>query len=476
MSADAVVTTWPAPAEEVPSEDYAVLVNGQPVSVYRARVSAMPYNQVWPGYQRPLEQTEVASFATWDMAGPVTVEVAPRRPVWSVQVRPTSYGVQPQVEGGRIRLSMSRPASLTVEVNGTHHALHLFANPPEQDAPTEGQPGVRYFGPGIHNAGVIELASGETLYVAGGAVVHGVVRARGAEGIRIRGRGILDASTFSRQQGGQPVGLGDCRDVTVEGLVLRDPGSWTVVVAGCRDVRLADLKLIGLWRYNADGIDIVNSSAVGIERCFVRSFDDSIAVKGLNRCQGVPTAHLPVVDLNVRDCVIWCDWGRALEIGAETAAPQMRGLRFTDCDIVRTNYAAMDIQHGDQADIHDVRFERIRLEVDDDSLPPVMQEGRDAPFRPSPGWAPRLLVCEIVDTMWRQGDRRGSMHDIHLKDVEVRSRQMPSSRLQGLAPGHEVRGVTIENLRWNGQPVADAEAARLTVNEHVSDVRFVAGG
>ena len=64
-----------APAGEALSEDYQVAVAGRKVPAYACRVSAVPFNQVWPGYQRPLDQTELAAFACWDMSGPVVVEV-----------------------------------------------------------------------------------------------------------------------------------------------------------------------------------------------------------------------------------------------------------------------------------------------------------------------------------------------------------------------------------------------------------------
>ena len=67
------LTSWPAPPGEALSEHYELTVNGQAVPVHACRVSAVPFNQVWPGYQRPLDQTELAGFAFWDMAGPVKV-------------------------------------------------------------------------------------------------------------------------------------------------------------------------------------------------------------------------------------------------------------------------------------------------------------------------------------------------------------------------------------------------------------------
>ncbi|MGA2658782.1 MAG: hypothetical protein ABSH34_14865, partial [Verrucomicrobiota bacterium] len=63
--AAAPATIWAAPPGERLCEDYTLRVNGQPVPVYACRVSAVPFNQVWPGYQRPVDQTELAGFAHW---------------------------------------------------------------------------------------------------------------------------------------------------------------------------------------------------------------------------------------------------------------------------------------------------------------------------------------------------------------------------------------------------------------------------
>ncbi|MBP9903003.1 MAG: right-handed parallel beta-helix repeat-containing protein, partial [Verrucomicrobia bacterium] len=339
---------WPAPKAERVCEDYSLRVNGQPVSVYSCRVSAVPLNQVWPGYQRPLDQTELAGFAHWEMARPVKVEVIAKRPFKNVVVRPGSRAIHPTVRGQRITFTLAKPGQVTVELDGPHHALHLFADPPEIDAPEPDRAGVRYFGPGSHRPGKIQLKSDETLYVAGGAVVYTAIEARGATNVSILGRGVIDTSEYERDQGGGCIRLTDCSNVKIDGVILRDPDVWCLSAFGCRNLEIANVKLIGLWRYNADGIDLCNSQEVVVRNSFVRAFDDAIVLKGIKGLD-----QRPVRNVRVHDNVIWCDWGRGLEIGAETAAPEFADIQFRDCDIIRTTHIAMDIQCGDRAVVHD---------------------------------------------------------------------------------------------------------------------------
>jgi hypothetical protein len=463
------VNCWPAPAGETLSEHYELNVGGKAVPVYACRVSAVPFNQVWPGYQRPLDQTELAGFACWDMSGPVKVVVQSRRPVHSVVVRPTSLGVRTIVETNRISFSLERPGNLVVEINGSHQALHLFAAPPEKDVPAQNAPGVRYFGPGVHRAGRIELHSNEIVYIAGGAVVYGSIHASGASRIRVAGRGILDVSPFPRDEGGGAVRLSDCSDVTIEGIVMRDPDVWCCSLFGCRNVTIANVKLVGLWRYNADGIDVCNSQNVEVRDCFVRAFDDALVIKGLKFHDS-----RPVRDVRFRGCVIWCDWGRAMEIGAETCAPEIADIVFQDCDIVRTTHIAMDIQHGDRAAIHNIRFENIRVEIDDQNPQPRMQNNREEkyPAAPESPYSPTLMEIVIYKTNYSQDEQRGTVRDVTFSDIAVTSTRPPPSSFRGIDAEHGVGDVTIANLRFNGQPVRNAPEARLQIGPHVSDVSF----
>jgi len=469
------VVAWPAPAGEALCEDYELQVEGRPVPVYACRVSAVPFNQVWPGYQRPLDQTEVAGFACWDMTGPVEVAVQSRREVKSVVVRPASLAIRPRVEGNRVVFTLARPAPVVVEVNGPHHALHLLASPPEKDVPAPDAPGVRYFGPGVHKPGRMELKSNETVYLAGGAVVYGSIHASGAAKIRIAGRGILDVSALERGQGGGAVRLVNCTGATIEGITMRDPDVWCCALFGCRDATISNVKLVGLWRYNADGIDVCNSQDVVVEDSFVRAFDDALVIKGLKSRQG-SLDDRPVSNVRFRRCVVWCDWGRAMEIGAETCAPEIAAVAFDDCDIVRTTHIAMDIQHGDRARIHDIRFEDIRVEMELPNPHPVYQQSAEARYAPpnDDQYLPALFVIIIQGTAYSQDKERGSVRNVLLRNISVTAPRMPASSLQGFDAEHNVDGVTFEGLRLNGKPLPSLAEAQISVGAHVSNVRFEA--
>lgn len=463
-------TTWPAPAGEARCEDYRLTVGGQPVPVLACRVSAVPFNQVWPGYQRPVDQTEIAGFASWDMVGPVDVELLSQQPVQSVAVRPAALGIKPVVDGNRIRFSVERPGPVVVEINDRHRALHLFANPPAAAAPAPDTPGLRYFAPGVHRPGKIELKSNDSVYLAPGAFVYGSLSANGATNLHIWGRGVLDVGWAERGKGGGAIRLRGCSDVTVEGLVLRDPDEWCFSLFGCARVAIDNVKLVGLWRYNADGIDVCNSQDVAVRGCFVRSYDDSLVVKGL---KGGFDAR-PVRNVRFSRCVLWCDWGRAMEIGAETCAPEIADVAFEACDVVRTTDIAMDIQHGDRAAVHDIRFEGIRVEVDPSNPRPRMQKAPGETYAGSDleDHFPDLMTLVIYRTFYSKDAARGTIRNVLFKDVDVVAPRMPPSSFRGLDPEHGVDGVTIENLRLNGQPIRDAAAARLAVGKHVRDVRF----
>ena len=132
---------------------------------------------------------------------------------------------------------------------------------------------------------------------------------------------------------------------------------------------LDGINVFGQWRYNTDGIDIVNSKRITVKNAFVHSFDDTITIKGIDRY-----AFENCTDITAENCVLWCDWGRTLEIGFETECREYRDITFRNCDVLRGAYAVCDIQNGDRAEVYNVTFEDIRIELEEFYTPEVLQK------------------------------------------------------------------------------------------------------
>ncbi|HAZ02078.1 MAG TPA: hypothetical protein DCY97_07865, partial [Marinilabiliales bacterium] len=103
------IKTYPAPKGEPRSVDFQMTVNEQPVFVYQARVSKYPVNQLYPGYQRPISQTEIASFAYFDFEGEVTLRITSASEIKTVNISPREFGIVPVVKGNTIELKLSEP-------------------------------------------------------------------------------------------------------------------------------------------------------------------------------------------------------------------------------------------------------------------------------------------------------------------------------------------------------------------------------
>jgi len=193
VGAEAVV--YPALPGEVLSQDYEVWVDGRRADVCKARVLDAPFSKWGRDYGGAY------SFVNFDMAGQVTVRIAAKRSLAMTVIRPQSSCAQLEhAEDNVITITLEGPQKLSIEPEGKKGPLLLFANPMEQDRPQPDAQNVIYFGPGLHQPGAIRVRDGQTLYLAGGALVKGAIAAKGSN-LRICGRGILDGSDYEWQKG-----------------------------------------------------------------------------------------------------------------------------------------------------------------------------------------------------------------------------------------------------------------------------------
>ena len=479
---------YPVQKWEDTCEDYAVKVNGSPVQLHTARASCQPFNRRWPGHQRQKSQTELINFLSMEMDEPVTFEITPKESFEKVTIRPLSLGIQPEIENGTIRFTLEKPAFVTVEPYGRYRALHIFADPISAYGVNPDDENVIYFGAGEHDVGHIELQSNQTLFIDEGAVVYACVHAIDADNIKIIGRGILDNSRnkaqilFEANADGNAtmvrnairkhtIVLEYCTGVEIDGITIRDSLLYNIRPWACTDIRIANVKVIGSWRYNSDGFDIHNCRNMLVENCFLRTFDDSICVKGFDyyNAENVEEAVYKASHRNgkcydvcenirVRNCNIWSDYSQPFPIGAETQAEEIRDIVFEDCDVIHLSCGCLDCHNIHYADVHDILYQNINVEYDDVIPYPMRQvnddhvyEGADKHFTP---WLISVRTYQHFE--YSHGcDKVGISRDITFRNIRIFGKHPPKAMFRGHDAEHKSKDITIENLYWNGRPVTD---------------------
>jgi len=441
-----------------------VLFNGKPLTIHEVRVSAHPINRVWPGYQRDPSQAEPAWFVEFDMTEAGILEVEYDRNVPSdLEIRPLSYNLLPDlINDHTVRLFIESPSHFVLAPKSGHDALHVFADAPFK---YERMPGDLYFGPGEHDAGVILPKAGQTVCIDSGAVVYGMILCYKADNVKVVGHGILDSSRLkcpkeavAGEPGGelmkvcQTLGFGfselyvgghvvvwGSRNFEMHGVTMVDSPSWAVCVRnGCDNVLFDDVKIVGQWRYNSDGIDICASTRSVIRNSFIRSFDDCIVA----RAPYLPgeTSEMAVDDLLVEKCVLWCDWGKNLEIWCGELPCRVRNIRFQDIDVIRASHFVISITttygSGDTL-VENITYRDIRVDTDDFYPESVFQKSDDETYPDNPK---EFLPSAVYLYHGRMGHDRGNQaiqeaddlsgyhlvyRDICVEDLHFSSRKLP---------------------------------------------------
>ncbi len=490
------------PVLENDFQDYSVKINGKEVPLDRARVSKVPFNRRWPGHQRPLDQTEEINFLSLSLSEPLNFEIIPKRNFENVVIRPLEANIKPEIKDGVISFTLDKPQYFTVEPFGRNNALHIFADPMEEKREDSNE--VIYFGKGEHFVDIIYLKSNQTLYLDEGAVVYGCIRAMDAENIKIMGRGILDNSknkerilfevedtpndsAVKNAKRLHTVQIEYCTNVEIEGITVRDSLVYNIRPIACKNLTIKNVKIIGCWRYNSDGIDMHNCENVLIENCFIRTFDDSICVKGFD-CfyegdveEAVKKAmyrngkaYDVFKNVLVKNCVIWNDWGKCLEIGAETRAEEISDINFENCNIIHVSAAVLDSFNIDYALVHNVNYKNISVEYDDIIPELILQRSdKDVYKNKNLDYAPNLIsvITAYHYEYSADGSRRGKTEQITFENIRLYSRQKPTFNFEGYDESHKTKDILIKNLYWNGRLLE--ELSDIKTNEFTENIKYL---
>ncbi|HXS13811.1 MAG TPA: glycosyl hydrolase family 28 protein [Acidobacteriaceae bacterium] len=445
------VVVYGAPKEETLSEDYTVEVNGQSVPVYviQSRWHDKKY-----------------SAAYFDFCGSVTVRIKTNLPVSQSPagstVRPDKYGIRPELTDGCATFTIDRPFDISFEPNGQKSPLHLFANPIEVDPPKRGDRNVIYFGPGIHKPDRIDLTTGQTLYIAGGAIVKAAVTSTG-DNIRIMGRGILDGTDWPHFEGPatRMVYPSDGRNILLQDIIIRGSWTWTVAPTRCDHVTISNVRICGSRCGNDDGIDPCNSSNVTIRNCFIHTDDDGIAVKGTAETGQDPK---PSENILVEDCTFWIDFANGFRLGAESRATACRNFVARNVDFIhlpdRNQIYVFHLHPEDNMPMENIVFEKIRIHGAGAANlarltprhPASPQTIHVNPQARNPAWrVPGVAPYDIVP------GEGPYIHNVVFRGISVYGRRssgpLPEIDLGGLSEANDVCGVTFENITVYGETI-----------------------
>ena len=446
------------------STAYRVTVNGQACEARHCRVSAVPFNRPWPGKQRQMDQGEDAAYIAFCADEAVVLRVRSEKKDGEAVVRPLSRGIAVEREGEDVVFTLQSHGAYTLEIGGSHGALHIFFDP-IKEAPREDAVNY-YFGPGLHFPGTLHLRDRDSVYIDREAIVFGSLFAQGARDLHIFGGGVLDNSCEERitEHCYEPFNKGclrfyDCMGVTIEDVILTNSCTWVLSLFNCDNVEIDGVKIVGQWRYNADGVDIVNSRNVRLRNSFVRAFDDVISIKGIYN------QPLPIEHIKVEDCVLWCDWGNTCEVGVETSALYYRDVVFSNCDVIHTAGPALTVACGNDTDVSRVQFENIRVELQRDMLPEVLQRSDGDRYDPARGSARPCLIhlsneryalrtVNSEDVVRKRDARAGRIKDVVFRNVSVLAEdgvQAPEIRVVSEDASDPISDVVIDGLFFNGE-------------------------
>ncbi len=453
-TASEVITFDPPPGIK-PSRAYEIRVNGREVFVY---------------------DSPIVSYAVFDFTGTAEVTIRANRDVKWVDVRPVSMNIKPIFRDSTIRFTLDEPCNLSIELNGefSNRPLFLFSNSPEEDRPDRDDPDVIWFEGGkMHEPGLIEVGSGQTVYIEGGAVVHGIIHAKNASKIRVCGRGILDGSDNSRlrrESGTRFVEFQDCRKIQIEDIILEDSHTWQIVPIHCNRVTIRNVRIIS-DNGSDDGIDIVRSRNVEVSHCFIRTRDDCIAVKTAWDYPGSEGAE----NIDVHDCVFWNGaWGNGLEIGFELRSDYVRKVTFRDCDMIHVeDGAVLSIHNGDVSTVEKILFEDIRVEDARQKLIDLdIFYGRYSLDRPDdPEERDRRYLHGAWDGVLyltprerkEHAGNRGHIRDVTFRNIQVVDGIFPFSIIYGWDRDHQVEDIVIEDLIVHGKKITSLGDAKLYI-------------
>jgi Glycosyl hydrolases family 28 len=405
-----------------------------------------------------VRSVENASMCSFDFSGEVEVAVTSNKgKIQNAVIRPLSFGIKPEIKENVLYFRLSKPQNLSVEMNGDiFHNLHLFANPIETFIPNKKDTNLIYFGPGVHkiNGDKLRVASGKTVYLAGGAVLMGQILIDGVHNVKVLGRGVVDPSVKSG------VRIANSRNIYVEGIVCTQ-----CPTGGSDSVTIRNVKSISYYGWG-DGMNVFSSSNVLFDGVFCRNSDDCTTVYGtrlgfIGGCRNI----------TMQNSTLWADVAHPILIGTHGNSEKpdtLENLNYVNIDILdhkemQIDYqGCMSINAGDNNLVRNVRFEDIRVED--------FREGQLVNLR------------VFFNEKYCKAPGKG-IENVLFKNINYKGSHAETSVIAGYDESRQIKNIVFENLMINDVQITDdmagkpkwyktADMGKIFIGEHVKGIVF----
>ena len=474
------INGYAAPSGAVGKDDFAVYV----------RIPGQPWEQLFVYEVRvDMHNVRQASMVYFDMSGTVEVRIESlKQTIHEAVVRPLSAKVSIVHTEETLSFTLDRPQKLSIEINGERFSnLHLFANPIEVDVPDPGHekvlllkpaihrtediyrllatpkaeggqvPDTLYFAPGMHylEETLLQIPSGTTVYIAGGAIVVGSLVCERVQDITIRGRGILYLSDFHRYSAFRGIRIVFSENISVEGIITLDPPHYSIYLGQSQHVEIRNFKSFSTRGWS-DGIDMMSCSHIDIDDVFLRTSDDCIAIYGSRWDYYGDTSHI-----TVRNSIFWADVAHPLMIGTHgnhhDNGDTLSDILFENIDILehhepQPNYmGALAINAGDLNTVRDVVYRNIRIENFELGRLIDLRVVWNKDYNPVPGYR---------------------IENISFEDITYSGDSPNPSQIFGYDKERTIHNVSFTRLTVNDQLILQPEPGIMDINEFVQGISF----
>lgn len=431
--------------------DTLITVDGEDCYVYDTNVN---HTRKWvSNYLPPISRTPITYF---DFEGRADIVITvPEREIENVLISPLSYGIKPKInrKDHTVSFSITTPDTYTIQFNNSpERAVHIFANAMEQDIPDFNDENVVYVGPGEWDIESISLESGQTLYIAGGAVVHGTINANFVKDVKVCGRGIIDGSKYEGWKGATayiPLKFDHSSNIVVKDIIVLNANAWVCQAFDSENGVIDGVKIISP-RPNGDGITLQSCKNFEVKNSFVRSWDDSLVVKNYSgNSEKITFSNMQ----------LWTDLAQSMEVGYETNKgnkedASINGVTFEDiCVLNNFHKPVISVHNADDAIVSNITFRNITVE----NAQMGSGDGDVMPY---------LIDLDITQSSnWSTTRERGQIKDILIENVNVLSGKNAPSRIKGFDETHTVDGVTIKNLIILGEKIKDFSEGNFEIDD-----------